>query len=48
MKHNKDQLNSELNSQDWPSIDFGIGIHTGPVILGNIGSIEHLDYTIVV
>ena len=47
MRDHRDVLNKELNENGWPSINFGIGLHTGAVILGNIGSIKHLDYTII-
>ena len=43
----KQLINQYFTEQGWPEIDFGIGIHTGPVILGNIGSMQHLDYTII-
>ena len=29
------------------AVPMGIGIHVGPVVAGNIGSGEHLDYTVV-
>ncbi len=29
------------------TIPLGIGIHTGPVVAGNIGTGEHLDYTVI-
>ncbi len=41
------KINAHFVRQDWPSINFGIGIHSGKVILGNIGSSQHLDYTII-
>tara|TARA_B100000424_G_scaffold160827_1_gene123180 strand:- start:215 stop:832 length:618 start_codon:yes stop_codon:yes gene_type:complete len=47
MRDTKDELNEELNEHGWPSINFGIGLHTGSVILGNIGSVRRLDYTII-
>ncbi len=40
-------INSYYAEKGWPSIQFGVGVHTGPVILGNIGSSQHLDYTII-
>jgi adenylate cyclase len=41
------QVNEWLQAHDYPLIQVGIGIHTGPVILGNIGSVQKLDYTII-
>ena len=40
-------INSYYAEKGWPLIQFGVGVHTGSVILGNIGSTQHLDYTII-
>lgn len=40
-------LNKSLTSRGLPAIRNGIGIHRGPVIAGNIGSEERLEYTVV-
>lgn len=40
----------ELTGEKNPSPEkfpIGIGIHTGPAVIGNIGSPEHLDYSVV-
>src|SRR5262249_8341355 len=29
------------------AIRLGIGLHTGPAMIGNLGSAEHFDYTVV-
>lgn len=41
------ELNKKLTNQDRPTIRNGIGIHCGPVVAGNIGSEERLEYTVI-
>uniref|UniRef100_UPI003D096838 adenylate/guanylate cyclase domain-containing protein n=1 Tax=Sedimenticola sp. TaxID=1940285 RepID=UPI003D096838 len=40
-------VNAQLAGKNYPQISIGIGIHTGEVILGNIGSERKLDYTVI-
>ncbi|MEM7182844.1 MAG: adenylate/guanylate cyclase domain-containing protein, partial [Spirochaetota bacterium] len=40
-------LNLERNQMGLPNIDFGIGINTGIVTLGTVGSGERLDTTVI-
>jgi adenylate cyclase len=40
-------VNERLNTMELPSINVGIGINTGKVVLGNIGSDRKLDYTVI-
>lgn len=40
-------FNQENREKGLPELKIGIGIHTGEVILGNIGSEQKLDYTII-
>ena len=40
------QKQSEAHPED-PPVSFGVGIHTGEVIAGNLSSNQNIDYTIV-
>ncbi len=42
-----DTVNQRLAEMGLPSIEIGIGINTGDVVLGNIGSDRKLDYTVI-
>ena len=41
------RLNREIVEEGWPPLEMGIGINTGPVIVGNIGSDQRAKYGIV-
>ena len=41
------QLNLELNAEQAPPMRVRIGIHTGPVIAGSMGSSTRLEYTVM-
>lgn len=40
-------LNTKLEKENKPLIDIGIGLNTGPAIVGEIGSIGRSDYTVI-
>ncbi len=42
-----EECNRENEEKGLPHLQIGIGIHTGEVILGNIGSEQMLDYTVI-
>jgi len=39
--------NTERRDQTKPEIQFGIGLHFGQVIFGNVGAIDRLDFTVI-
>jgi adenylate cyclase len=41
------ELNQEAGRTETPHLRFGIGINTGPVIAGQIGSNKKLEYTVI-
>jgi len=41
------KLNVKWNSEGRPSLDIGVGINTGPMIAGNIGSDQIMSYTVI-
>ena len=40
-------LNELNHDQKWPELKIGIGINTGDVVAGYIGSADHLNYTVI-
>ncbi len=41
------EMNQEWQSQGKPTLDIGIGINTGPMVAGNIGSDTIMSYTVI-
>jgi adenylate cyclase len=42
-----EKVNADNLEEDLPQLEMGIGLHTGQVVLGNIGSPERLKYGVV-
>src|SRR5512146_2738975 len=47
IQHLMTELNHEGTSRGWPDLRVGIGVTTGVVTAGNIGSPKRIDYTVV-
>ncbi len=47
MQNRLAELNMVFAKEGFPSLEMGIGINTGPVVVGNIGSTERTKYGIV-
>ncbi|HVN87092.1 MAG TPA: adenylate/guanylate cyclase domain-containing protein [Candidatus Binatia bacterium] len=41
------ELNEAWRQREWPALDIGIGINSGPMVVGNMGSQRRLSYTVV-
>jgi adenylate cyclase len=47
MIHALPALNEQFARDGWPALSIGIGIHSGNVVAGNIGSSTRLNYTVL-
>jgi adenylate cyclase len=47
MREKLDGINAFFRAKDYAEFHIGMGIHSGPVILGNIGSQKKLNYTVI-
>ncbi|MHA6260061.1 CHASE2 domain-containing protein [Sporosarcina sp. CAU 1771] len=47
MKEGAVELENRLQERFGQGVKFGIGIHTGPAVVGNIGSKTRMDYTVI-
>lgn len=47
MKERSDELAKRLMEKYGRTVSFGMGINSGPAVIGNIGSKERLDYTAI-
>ncbi len=39
--------NASFKTRGWPELDMGIGVHSGKVVVGNMGSSDRLNYTAI-
>lgn len=47
MQEKLTELNEELAAENYPPLANGVGINSGDMIVGNIGSAKRLDYTLI-
>jgi adenylate cyclase len=47
MSHRLRECNEEWKKLNYPEIKIGIGLNTGDVVVGNIGSSDRFDYTVI-
>ena len=47
MQEELELLNAELTKENLPNINIGIGINTGEALVGNMGSDQRFDYSVI-
>src|SRR5882757_10405976 len=46
-QHANDSLNAEFEREGWPVYKTRLGLHTGEAVVGNIGSEDRMNYTVL-
>ena len=41
------KMNEKFLKEGFPELHFGIGLHSGPVLAGNIGASTRMEYTVI-
>lgn len=47
MRKSLEEMNRDFLAKGFPEIRFGIGLHTGKVLAGNIGAANRMEYTVI-
>lgn len=47
MAQTMEKLNQDFRERGWPELEMGIGINSGNVVVGNMGSKDRLNYTVI-
>jgi adenylate cyclase len=47
IQHEMNELNRRWAANNQPPLNIGVGINTGPALVGNVGSTERMDYTAI-
>ncbi len=47
MNHRLDEMQAEFTARGWPEIRIGVGVNTGPMSVGNMGSEFRMAYTVL-
>jgi len=47
MLHALERFNQRIEARGYPPLEIGVGIATGPVVAGNIGSPQRMEYTCI-
>ena len=47
MRKSLEEMNRDFLAKGFPEIRFGIGLHTGNVLAGNIGAANRMEYTVI-
>tara|TARA_R110001606_G_scaffold205898_2_gene353564 strand:- start:785 stop:1369 length:585 start_codon:yes stop_codon:yes gene_type:complete len=42
-----EELNKQIESEGLPSLGIGIGVNTGPCVIGNMGGEKRFDYSVI-